>query len=1395
MFSLRIKTQKLTLRIGLIALFLFYFKGYSHSQINLGLVGTLKFSDYIECLEVHKDHGEHNIYNNIYAFCGTGRGLTIINVTDPDSPEIVTQLDLGKIVAIEFFEIHDGPNNGSKDFVVILNTRNDLVFLCIEDPERPGFAGRYSLLRRPDAPLVINKQDLVVSGEYLYVADGFAGLDIIDISDPYEPQYAGRVDTPGKAQGIYIEGDYAYVADGPDGFVIIDISNPTDPFYVSGLNLTKLKVSSKPTVGTKDIVVKGPYAYLVCDDFGLFVFDITDKAGPFQKNEYNLAGNNTNIDASHINLATFDNYAYMAHYDGLTIIDMNDPNDGGKYIDLQSGAYDVAICEDYAYVVDFGKEEITIFRIQDPISPEPRGNLLVVGDAQRIVLHNEYAYILDIKRGMLEISINDVSKPELEAICLSNKVIKDISIHGDIAYVSAEKKGIALIDLKDSSKPARYYNNNISKAVSIAVDEDGRYAYVADNIQGIKRIVVLDISNLDINDSQKPLFVGSFDTEGGPTRIKVQGNYIYVCEKDKGLEIFDINTPDSPERTGILKTFKDNEVEKNLANAVDIEISGNYAYLAAKDDGVIIADISDPYNPVFLNSYDSQFARGIEISYPYAYIADDITGVVALDITNPCMPLPAEDVKKTGISFKGMDLQIKGEYLYVAARHDGLIIFRILDTPPLQGNIILCTGGPFSSVNPLWPPSQALSNKIFSVFKDASYPNYFVYYFNPNPFQDLDGDRFLDPFIVDDFDPMQGDLKFSLTNWAGTRLNTGPLYLYLTGLGTEDAFMISPGEIVKASDPYDPNNMNTLKQFLDTFQKANPGRDVICLLEFASSGSLCDDLIDSNTIPYSRTVITCTDTETSYLDPNGRNAFTSHLITLLQDSGQEGLFANTGIYSHQRVGLLQGLFSQARKDFWAQGYPFNTQPPKMVSARGAHTLCSLSLSVDPVASHVSDPDIPIISSTYPDHALAFIPTGHYPDGDFVLDPGDVYFQSSDPSILLVTEEGLAFANPNTNFNGNATVLATIIDPNFTQAQCNDTDNPLGGVTGCIRVNVKIPGREEKESLPMAIIVAGEKEEGDYLWEETHTIANYAYTTFLSRGYSRENIIYLTHYIEETEGNEDTDLDGDGDPDNDIDGVPNLHNLREALDLVEEKGAKKLILFMVDHGIKKGDNLSPEGGFFLSSPDKDPNDPQKDSNSILNPLELDHWLDILQGRIKDLEITIIVESCHSGLFIDPLKGEKRVIITSTMEDESFLYANGLVSFSYYLFSLLQSGASMTTAYNGALYSLLEIDRFLHTQREALNEPHQKPQLWSQPKSLAHSTAIGGPFLISQDQPIISSSRIVPDPNDSAYDPNTIKTGQDVLISVEASDMDGIDEVWAMVNATYNLSVPSGDYDHP
>ena len=75
---------------------------------------------------------------------------------------------------------------------------------------------------------------VALSGNYAYVADSGAGLQVIDVSNPANPVRVGGYDTSGYAQDVAVSGNYAYVADDGGGLQVIDVSNPANPVRVGG---------------------------------------------------------------------------------------------------------------------------------------------------------------------------------------------------------------------------------------------------------------------------------------------------------------------------------------------------------------------------------------------------------------------------------------------------------------------------------------------------------------------------------------------------------------------------------------------------------------------------------------------------------------------------------------------------------------------------------------------------------------------------------------------------------------------------------------------------------------------------------------------------------------------------------------------------------------------------------------------------------------------------------------------------------------------------------------------------------------------------------------------------------------------------------------------------------
>ena len=78
--------------------------------------------------------------------------------------------------------------------------------------------------------------DVQVAGNRAYLALGYGGLAILDVSNPAAPVRLGGYDTSGEARGVAVSGSVAYVADNTAGLQIIDVSNPANPVRLGSYN-------------------------------------------------------------------------------------------------------------------------------------------------------------------------------------------------------------------------------------------------------------------------------------------------------------------------------------------------------------------------------------------------------------------------------------------------------------------------------------------------------------------------------------------------------------------------------------------------------------------------------------------------------------------------------------------------------------------------------------------------------------------------------------------------------------------------------------------------------------------------------------------------------------------------------------------------------------------------------------------------------------------------------------------------------------------------------------------------------------------------------------------------------------------------------------------------------
>ena len=230
----------------------------------------------------------------------------------------------------------------------------------------------------------------------------------------------------------------------------------------------------------------------------------------------------------------------------------------------------------------------------------------------------------------------------------------------------------------------------------------------------------------------------------------------------------------------------------------------------------------------------------------------------------------------------------------------------------------------------------------------------------------------------------------------------------------------------------------------------------------------------------------------------------------------------------------------------------------------------------------------------------------------------------------------------------------------------------GGLFGRVHVNVIRP--EDATAVGKAIVIAGGKALDDPVWGATDALAGKAYLTLLHRGFAKTNVHYLSFGPAQ-------DVDADGLMD-DIDGDSSAANAGAAFTSFAQN-ADKLFVYLANHG----SDTAGQGYMRLNAGEN------------LSAAQLDSWLDALQSANTNLAVTVVLDFCYAGSFLDELaltNSTRRVVMAATAPDQlTYFIAGGLVSFSDAFFASLQAGFDFKSAFEvarGAMssYQLAQMD---------------------------------------------------------------------------------------------------------
>ncbi|MGB9720979.1 MAG: LVIVD repeat-containing protein [bacterium] len=279
---------------------------------------------------------------------------------------------------------------------------------------------------------------------------------------------------------------------------------------------------------SREIDIKGNYAYIANDQGGLQIVDISNPESTYVVGHYY---HQTNIQG----VAIRDSFAYLALAAGP-------PNNGG----------------------------MLIVNVSDPSNPTFVGQdnwfygynvFAPPGDSKYVYIAARYWFIVE-----------DVSWPQYPSYARRFATpgnVRSLFVIDSLAFLACEQMGLIIYNLKNPDTTAKIGEMDTpSNARDVFVLNN--IAYIADGYDGL---VLIDVSN-----PSKPEFITNFDTPGYAQGIFVENNFAYVADGSDGLKVFDVSEPENLTLYAELKT----------PYAYNVFVKNGLVYLVDRDLGLVI---------------------------------------------------------------------------------------------------------------------------------------------------------------------------------------------------------------------------------------------------------------------------------------------------------------------------------------------------------------------------------------------------------------------------------------------------------------------------------------------------------------------------------------------------------------------------------------------------------------------------------------------------------------------------------------------------------------------------------------------------------------------------------------------------------------------------------------
>ncbi|NHJ39765.1 MAG: hypothetical protein FK731_07000 [Asgard group archaeon] len=394
--------------------------------------------------------------------------------------------------------------------------------------------------------------NVVVDGNYAFLADGNNGLRVLNITDKTNPnEYGYYKNGTAICYDVAKVDDYLYLAYGLNGLVILDTSiSLIAPPVVANIHSNKFGGYACNSIEIDD---DRNFTYVTCGSYGLVSIDIKDPSNPKIQSVFSIGGAN--------------------------------------FVD--SDAY-TSLDRPYVYIADknYGMQKITFSDIDNRQGPYLYGNGYASGSSLSIYVYNDFNGFLADYGGFVILSLQ--SYPNINALDTysDGNHANGICMTKDTAFVSYDfDKGVKIFNVTDRSNiiyVGRYDDPGDAYSIEV-VDE---YAYLCDGTSGLE-IILLDSDSDGLYDGYEiyETFTDKDDPDTDDDNIS------------DGDEFYGFYAPDNPYADDTNDYFKNldplnNDTDSDLIDDYEEAVLGVDSYYTDPENNDTDYDMLDDYEEI-----------------------------------------------------------------------------------------------------------------------------------------------------------------------------------------------------------------------------------------------------------------------------------------------------------------------------------------------------------------------------------------------------------------------------------------------------------------------------------------------------------------------------------------------------------------------------------------------------------------------------------------------------------------------------------------------------------------------------------------------------------------------------------------------------------------------------